>query len=222
MKFLFDLIILCFLESFLKSLRAYSLTMTIPTLTPPTDNLYKFLAITGLVFTIFCVVYPTSFLTPSNSTIALLNTDLRKLEADYEYLQQNITRQALNAQTTVDDITSQPQTQQQLLEIEHTIIQLDELLKQEVRQIKHLETIRKILYYLSLLGGIITGSGFSLWYSKVQKYQDKLLEIDVASKLKLQNLDANSTKSENELPQSDLKVSGTLNPSQATSPIHKG
>jgi hypothetical protein len=196
--------------------------MPIPTLTPPTDNFYKFLAISGLVVTIFCVVYPTSFLTANNSIITTLSTDLRKLEVDYEYLERSTAVQASQTQTAVDDIRNQPQVQQKFQEIEHRIIQVDELIDQETRKLKNLDTIRQVLYIFSLISSFVTGASFYLWYSRVQKHQDKLLEMDVASKLKIERTEPKTAKSENELSQSSIKAPEIVNKSPTTSPTHKG
>jgi hypothetical protein len=199
--------------------------MPIPTLTPPTDNLYKFLAISGLVLTIFCIfcnVYPSSFLAFSDSTFTNLVIDSRKLEIDFEYLKRSIAQQALQSQTTVDEIENQPQVQQQLLDIEHRMIQLDELLEQERRKSKTSETIRQMLFVLSLFGSSMAATGFSLWYSRVQIHQDKLLKIDVASKLNPQNTESKTTTPENELSQSSVKAPEIVSKSQTTSPTHKG
>jgi hypothetical protein len=190
--------------------------MPIPNLTPPTDNLYKFLAISGLIFTIFCIVYPTSFLTSNSSTLTTLLTNSRVLEMDINLLETRVYEQ--QAQIPTDEIVIQ--YQQQIHDIRRRMIEVDELVNQELRKQNFINQIRQILYIFSLLGAAITGTAFSLWYYKVQKYQDKILEVEVLSKVK--SLDTSSKTSEpNQIKSSSEASKLTIVNEHQTTPLPK-
>lgn len=156
----------------------------IPTISPPTDNLYKFVALFGLGIFIL-----------GNINMSAHRSDLIKSKIQVEEIQKNIFDSLFQFQTL--DIERQFELQGNIIIYEHVddmVSQLDileaEILASEVipeklknqivtdidiieiqsSMIHRTEKLNNLMLLLSI-GLIIVG--FTLWYLKDQRWQDK-------------------------------------------------
>jgi hypothetical protein len=130
---------------------------------PPTDNLYKFVAISGLLLFGFSQIYPLLQLDNLEKEVVSLTGEINTLAIEYD--QQ--TPQNLDPQAKKELAVKREQARTKL-----------ELQKVALTRLK---TLR----WQALIGGMIAavmiGVGFTLWYMKVQKYQDLILANQAGS-----------------------------------------
>ncbi|CAZ96801.1 hypothetical protein [Zobellia galactanivorans] len=133
--------------------------MKIPNL--PTDNLYKFLSIFGLILFVF-----GTYLYNTKPNEIYLKVD------DY-----NVKNQILKTNTEKDSIINLHQ------ELINEKIKLNVLEEQINRDIKRLPKELKMYSVIAIIGLIMIGFGFFKWYFKTQYYNDKILKNE-SEKLK--------------------------------------
>jgi predicted membrane protein len=135
---------------------------------PPTDNLYKFLAIFGLIVALLSFIFPQVLIFEIESQLLQLNGEVVVLDAD----------------TLTFERGSKPKmTTAEEKQLRHRIAEV----KGKTAVIKGLATQIKNLVLLFTIG-IWTGLffmviGFWLWYFRVQKFQDRILKDDSEKRL---------------------------------------
>jgi len=144
---------------------------------PPTDNLYKFMAISGLLLVLTTIIlYVTVRLEVRESWgngIAVLKTrsDLGEVRLG----------QAIGPPSKLTDLEAERWKKYIANKISELKSQLSRLEKTGTEVDDYWSSIYKAEFLGPfLLGGIFTGvllmgSGFYLWYSRLQKYQDKII-----------------------------------------------
>jgi uncharacterized membrane protein len=141
--------------------------MNIPNL--PTDNLYKFLALTGIIILIF--------------SIAITETRLTELESesDYYLTQQGelyFDIQSLNSD--LDRITDKEIFELKRLknEIRIRVFKLSRTKELLLKKSKQTRTVFRWSIFGVLSGLLISVFGFVLWYNRVQRYLDYKLKLE--------------------------------------------
>jgi hypothetical protein len=150
----------------------------------PTDNLYKFLAIGGLVVFIFSIVYPTGKLLELEFQLADFKAGREKINIERNFLNKEI--EILEKKESVGSN-------------EIKVIR-DKLLQQELKEadfnaqaekiqvsFKWIQDFQWLAIIGSLLGVILEAIGFTAWYLRVQHPQDQLLEKQLAESNKKYN-----------------------------------
>ncbi|UTW13083.1 hypothetical protein [Marinobacterium rhizophilum] len=117
----------------------------------PVDNLYKFIALSGLVLTLFSFFYVEPLLREQSVEIAKLNAEVGFYKSK-------------NPEEIKSTYTIEKQ-----VEIEIRIAEL----KERNLQIKELNSDAKTFLYF---GGFLMLLGFNLWYLLVQRPKDKILK----------------------------------------------
>jgi hypothetical protein len=151
----------------------------------PTDNLYKFVAISGLVLVVVGVIVPIRLQTDIERRLAPM---VAGLAAATEHMV--AMSRALDPRPTDGAATGLRITPMEQEAIDKTGAEADRLMKLaedagfspvELRAAK-----RWIQVSISagLAGVVMMGIGFGLWYGKVQKYQDQLLKAEAMAKAK--------------------------------------
>lgn len=125
--------------------------MNLPNL--PTDNLYKFAAIFGLVLVVF-----SSYM--FNQTI----------NNAYEF------EDNLNAKSELYRLDSLGIHNSDSISIAKAKVQIDKDYKQYKRIVKKIPSVFKLYVFLFFLGFICTGIGFYNWYIKTQRLNDHILK----------------------------------------------
>ena len=122
--------------------------MQIPSL--PTDNLYKFLALSGLIIGVV--------------SLFLLFQDA--------YRSQELLRQIKENIEVVKALQTLGQMEEALVTIAKSTASLEEL--KFILEQKEFNKSRGLTF--ACVGFFLSASGFVLWYVKVQRYQDKILK----------------------------------------------
>jgi len=147
---------------------------------PPTDNLYKFLAISGLMIFCFFVIWPElqTYKLEQRKIEILGEQEVIKHEIDY--INQDLDRikqgeitfekffPILKQSREIAIKTAQISTKSKLLELTNA-------------------RLKKITFFTPIgiaLGLIMTLNGFALWYFKIQIWQDKAIRKEGLTKPK--------------------------------------
>ncbi len=169
--------------------------MNIPNL--PTDNLYKFIAIAGIIIAIF-----PCFLLYNNVQELLIQainnqTEVNVLNIETDYLNKELKH--LENQTTIlendmqkkglekEEVIFLHDETQKLYETHKEIELKTKELKIKLEQTKNKDELHKFLveqyrkfrfltYILIFLGSFLSVCGFYCWYRKLQVYQDKFFK----------------------------------------------
>mgnify|MGYP003584142935 CR=1 FL=1 len=125
-------------------------------LTPPTDNLYKFIAIAGLSLIIVGTLSLTAVLTGPDKLIESAITSAKQYVAFVD--KQNITKKELTADET-----------SRLFALEAEIKAYIEILDYRTMNAR---IVFLVLIVLVIVGMFVSATGFWLWYYKLQKPLD--------------------------------------------------
>lgn len=145
-------------------------------LKPPTDNLYKFIAISGLLIFLASFVFPQILGREYVTKVAEVEGGLRVLENESAY----ITR--LRSQS--DDQNQKAEDNSEIKQREARFDKVAEVRKKhEISKALSAEVRRWKLFGIigMSLGIVLMAGGFYLWYSRLQKYQDKLLKREAGN-----------------------------------------
>ena len=163
--------------------------------TPPTDNLWKFVALTGIVVFCFAIYYPyhryQELVLKKISSLISMNQCL----IEGKYLKQDNN----DFNTTLEDLKRQLKDKiaQGKIPAENPFNKLDRPIKElkekakaielktaeiEIRKMETDALSKEIEYFLrwgrryQITGIILAIFGFVMWYLKTQRYQDKILK----------------------------------------------
>ena len=142
----------------------------------PTDNLYKFMAFAGLVTVLFCGSFPISKIGPLEARNFELSAEDKILRLEMEELRREIEVVKQKKKPTPEDLAFLRKTSNEL-EIKHfRLTAKDEQL---------IALAGELLFFLNFFRiGMFVGTflmilGFWLWYYRVQKPQDMLLQKQI-------------------------------------------
>ena len=164
--------------------------MTIPSL--PTDNLYKFLALAGLLLLVFALVYPLDRLTELQLKQTKIDTEWQTLALEVSRLAEDsagvrgeVDRLQKNPNANIQDTKGALDSIATISDRLHTLQIKQISLNGKGQEIKIVSGdiffMRKLLVFGFLLGGILALIGFLGWYFRVQKPQDMLLRKSLKS-----------------------------------------
>ena len=166
--------------------------MEMPTL--PTDNLYKFMAIAGLLLLAGTLYFPTMLqiqlgeqMIQNSESVHILEADQKfhkyKIRKLYEIITNTISMQRgnyTNSLNKMDLVYSDSEIKQMDAELPELAHQDDvNLAKIEANTLRtdYLKFLigltRTVQYVLIFLSVLLTFSGFKLWYNRIQKFIDK-------------------------------------------------
>lgn len=181
--------------------------LTLPSL--PTDSLYKFLAIVGVVLCLAAAYFPTHNFTEYKKFEVELNTDVERLnmkryhsEVTLDRIRRTIDIYCALTNTTnnyhVSDtmiviprgVSGSPiidQTLQELSELRNNFLKLKDEVAADDIAIKYRQELQKeyievndmvdkAAEYGFFVGLFMTALGFTLWYYRVQRYQDIIIK----------------------------------------------
>lgn len=145
--------------------------MSLPNL--PTDNLYKFVALVGVIILIATLYFPIMKAREYRLSMVKLKGQLRLLDIELDYLKEKAT-------DLKSDHDNTGHTRTELIYEAHQLKMKSEELKTKGEELRILELDYQLLISIQksgMLMGILTGIlGFSLWYFKIQRYQDRQLK----------------------------------------------
>ena len=143
--------------------------MTFPIPNFPTDNLYKFFALSG-VFVFIASIWLNS------NMLSDLNTSLNEITVEAETA---TTLRHLLPENIADDYDLRSAEIKLFREFAELSIssqtKLDALIKQQNKVMK----FSILLYIVACFGILVSGIGFRQWYLKVQKPLDEILQLNL-------------------------------------------
>lgn len=145
--------------------------MNLPNL--PTDNLYKFIALAGLVVILLSIVLPNIALHNLRLELLKTNGELSVLQAEYDFL-----REEHNSVENHPNLEEAAKHREKMKELRVRTLQLKS--KDESERFLHRQTIvwQSVAAIGLFVGAGMVTFGFKLWYERVQKYQDMILKKD--------------------------------------------
>jgi hypothetical protein len=175
---------------------------------PPTDNLYKFIAITGLLLFLFCL-----YTVHESNKSLVMEGKAERFALHYTYTKDSLTYLSLeNRHNRKDSVRksliaanrSDSNSIQEIADLTNEIIKLESEMIDSVKhyQLKAIDGMAKsqatlvaeaygrdeqkkemsLYTVLGTLGGCIWIYGFLLWYRTTQRYQDHIIWKDALSK----------------------------------------
>ncbi len=166
-------------------------------ISPPTDNLYKFCAITGVIILLISIYVPLKMDQNLRNQVAAVGLELSITEIELEYLKKETTKYQEIIKNFKDGVTpeqSQARGKLPLLVTEkefkeglaalQTATRDEEIKTVKIRSahdhskalIAELHFVRGVAIISITISTIIAVFGFILWYKKVQIYQDKIIK----------------------------------------------
>jgi hypothetical protein len=142
--------------------------MNVPTLvSPPTDNLYKFMAISGVVLLIVAPFFWAQFHITHAERTRLAIRGLRVLPPDHEYF---------NSKARIERGDAVTDEQRKLVEKYDAQREESDRVSSEFWVYQGFSyVVTGAAIFLGLLGLVLSGLGFRLWYLRVQKPLDLIL-----------------------------------------------
>jgi len=139
--------------------------MNLPQL--PTDNLYKFIALSGLLISGFVYFYKEYVLDEIKTDLFLIETQVGQLEIENSYLEL--------------ELKDSKKSELLLKKIAIKKFRITQLLKEVEYKNNKASNNLWIWTILLGLGGLMTIIGFRLWYVRVQKPLDQKLQKELSN-----------------------------------------
>ena len=146
--------------------------MNIPSL--PTDNLYKLVTMTGALLVMLSLVL--YYITASDFELKLAEVEGTLITAEIE--KNRLKEMGLTTMSKPKDEYSQKRIIR-FLELQYENRRMHE---RNRALLVGLKKLRRIVYLSTLLGLVLFSIGISLWYNKLQRYQDILIKAEVKKK----------------------------------------
>ena len=157
----------------------------------PTDNLYKFIAIFGLVILLTSVYYPFQMMQELSFKVYEIEAKAELMEYKNKYLEgriKYITKRLENEsdievqQKIYDDYYKQE------IELKEAILSVKENTKKAELLLKNIETYEILRKYGTLVGAFLIFLGFLNWFRFLQNPLDKQIENSIATNNTQKNL----------------------------------
>ena len=136
-------------------------------LQPPTDSLYKFMAVSGLLIICFSVIWPELRIYELEQQSIQLKGEVNILRIETNNLNKDVERH--NKDKSIETLIEKQRLQEIKLEQLKTKAELGQLAVTNTRR------MNRILYIGAALGLTLSFFGFILWYWRVQIWQDKAI-----------------------------------------------
>ncbi|MBN2383592.1 hypothetical protein JXQ70_12000 [bacterium] len=164
--------------------------MNIPNV--PTDNLYKFLALSGTIIVILSLYFPKikeaefrDRLIDIKENISILDSKIKDCNSQLEMLKKAVNTKNIDSQE-IDKDKIIPNIIDKTIELGNIInlIEIDQIKKSfEVTRIEVLsERLEEILFWRKVtlcIGFLSAFFSYIFWYFRVQKIQDQILKNDL-------------------------------------------
>lgn len=156
--------------------------MNYPTL--PTDTLYKFMALSGLVITLLSAWFLLTRVDSLKLSLIALRGDANGLTIEEEFLRGEQQELKANSDGSRND---QRELRQRAYELQLKVNLLQTKLTKANALLGQITEYRIFLYVSIFFGLNLTYWGFRLWYIRIQKLQDAILRRQAG----LENTDQN-------------------------------
>ena len=151
----------------------------------PTDNLYKFIALSGLVLTLFSLIFPWTRMGEIRPKLVEINTQLEILKIESDEIEKELSRLEKMVNPTPEELTAiikeRKEHRIKNAELKGRFNQVDALVEELFYQWRFLK-------FGVFVGFIISFIGFWFWYHFVQKPNDMLLKKQIENNKKLEDI----------------------------------
>jgi len=155
-------------------------------LAPPTDNLYKFLAVSGLIVFIFCFVYPFQIYQDLVRQAAAGDQEVVALRAEDD--SNNAAIKSAEAAGAASALPGKADASERLREKRDDIARRWTIARSRYQfALLRKEDLRVIFLWAigyGTCGLMVSGTGFWLWYARLQQYQDMVAKADAEEALR--------------------------------------
>jgi hypothetical protein len=142
-------------------------------ISPPTDSLYKFIAISGLVFIIWGASYPWT----KSQELDLEVSSLISASDEVRIMREELSRQY--ELIKAEEVT--PQNSDEINSRKHQVylalLKAKKPIREKSSRLVQLKNSSRQYWFLGVcsigLGLVLSSIGFYLWYSRVQRYLDR-------------------------------------------------
>lgn len=153
--------------------------MNLPIPTLPTDNLYKFMALSGLAILIISTVFPMMRISEIKLKLVELETQTEIIGIETQKLKEEVSEKAEQIEKWMLRLKDLEADRKRMIKLQ---IKTVELVGQRKLVEVLLEDLRSYLIFIMVggaLGGLLCSSGFGLWYGLVQRPSDLLLKTQL-------------------------------------------
>jgi hypothetical protein len=140
----------------------------------PTDNLYKFIALAGLAIQFFSLYFSIVQLDKLEGKIEDAELESALMELESTHIESEVSRLEQIAEPSRDDVKA---ARERTNELGRRSIRLKGNLKSTKRLLKRAKDLRFLLLGGAIFGLGLTVMGFSLWYYRLQRYQDRAAQV---------------------------------------------
>jgi hypothetical protein len=148
---------------------------------PPTDNLYKFLALSGVLLVIFTLYLPFSMMNELRLMIDLLQPEASSLEAKVDFWNED--KEILEARQSIASDEEKEDLEQRKRILETRIAFANAKMEAINRLGKQMMVYEKYIKVFAVFGWCLVFLGFGLWYSKLQKFEDKKIKRETEKEI---------------------------------------
>ncbi|WP_326999518.1 hypothetical protein [Comamonas testosteroni] len=141
----------------------------------PTDSLYKFMALTGLLLAVFCFFYPVQIANELKVTVIELDASVKKLKLSSAHASTVI--ELYNAKRETTRLTAEElvKLNEMVLTQNSAVEDKNALLEKQTLLIESYKEIKKYGDVGFWLGFLLSIFGFYFWYTRVQRHVDREL-----------------------------------------------
>ena len=142
----------------------------------PTDNLYKFMSISGLVLLVLSAAYPWRFIQDVAVDVYEERKQLAEVSSDLNSLSAKRELGKLLEEEPKDALAEARKLNDSLAEIRKKT----EVMSANAERVSYLVTLSIVFFIIGTIGGVagivICCIGFKLWYERSQKYLDAMVK----------------------------------------------
>ena len=148
---------------------------------PPTDNLYKFVAITGLLLFLACIVAELSEARKISLQVAKVKSSAERIWEQVKKLEVR-TSEAVELRKSGGEVASSvfEEFESELESLNSpasgSVAKLAEAIKILDASHENYRSIADVARWGEFVGIFLMGFGFTSWYMKLQKYQDRIVK----------------------------------------------
>lgn len=151
-------------------------------ITPPTDSLYKFIAISGIAVSALAASYPINeyyegIENTRNLKKALLEHEIAFAELIFPKHLDLKSLDEKELQKAIEQLDkSAPDFKEKMMKMLRLNLEFNDKLKEYDGLRAHLVKVVSDVFYVILFGILTSGFGFYQWYFRIQRYSDMILK----------------------------------------------
>jgi len=151
-------------------------------ISPPTDNMYKFICVSGLILIVFCLYMVQSNISTRDEAVQQIQEQQAVTRLELEFL--NSDEAESDSTYRVKHLEVPDEIKQEFIkrrrELKIKIAKQEVLVTNNSRMVEYLERDFKTYTSFAITGIVYTLLGLYLWYTRSQKYIDQKLKREAS------------------------------------------